>query len=177
MFVGSTSTCSHTWHSTADTAFWNDMEEMANEAHNAMPVHSMSCQCNECRNFVQVHTAESHPQPTESAHDTKPPSATRSASMNNASASLVAPAKKSTKMPAQAAEDVARKSKPSFTQIYAERINQKADYRRELIHSRDKWKAQEIEEHRQVRLENQVDEFKKSTFAEKTPTSTRVCCF
>ncbi|CAM6129118.1 unnamed protein product [Calypogeia fissa] len=43
--------------------------------------------------------------------------------------------------------------KASFAAIYAEKNAQKADFRLNLIQSRDKWKAEDLEERRQARLE------------------------
>ncbi|CAM6097869.1 unnamed protein product [Calypogeia fissa] len=41
-------------------------------------------------------------------------------------------------------------SKPSFANIYADKINLKFDYQKELIQSRDKWKAEDLAEWREA---------------------------
>ncbi|CAM6109715.1 unnamed protein product [Calypogeia fissa] len=140
---------------------WNELEVLAGQP---LPEHANSCQCATCRAFLGVHTGESRLVPTTTA--------TRVASPQNSSPlTPQAPQKKGDKaakngdkqglprptLPKPGLEkkkEALAPPKPSFANIYADKINLKSDYRKELIQSRDKWKTEDLAERREARAED-----------------------
>ncbi|CAM6089588.1 unnamed protein product [Calypogeia fissa] len=146
---------------------WNELEVLARQP---LPGHANSCQCATCRAFLGVHTGESRPVPTATATGLSSP-------QNTSPLTPQAPQKKGD-IPAKNGDKQAKNGdkqglprptlpkpglekkkealappKPSFANISADKINLKSDYRKELIQSRDKWKAEDLAERREARAE------------------------
>ncbi|CAM6128962.1 unnamed protein product [Calypogeia fissa] len=143
------------YNAQVDAQFWKDMREFEQAT---LIRHNNSCQCLECRGPHGVQTGESCPAPTESANnqpvlgDTPP---ARQAPPKKGGKAFAASGKE--KVPPKDKPVLKEKPdnvlKPSFAAIYAEKNAQKADFRLNLIQSRDKWKSEDLEERRQARLE------------------------
>ncbi|CAM6099537.1 unnamed protein product [Calypogeia fissa] len=123
-----------------DTQFWKDMREFEQVT---LIRHNNSCQCLECRGPHGVQTGESCPAPTESANNQPDLGATppaRPAPPKKGGKASAAPGKE--KVPPRDKPVLKEKPdnvlKPSFAAIYAEKNAQKADFRLNLIQSRDK---------------------------------------
>ncbi|CAM6117580.1 unnamed protein product [Calypogeia fissa] len=138
-----------------DAQFWKDMREFEQAT---LIRHSNSCQCLECRGPHGVQTGESCPAPTESANNQPglgdmPPA--RQAPPKKGGKASVASGKE--KVPPKDKPVLKEKPdnvlKPSFAAIYAKKNAQKANFQLNLIQSKDKWKAEDLEERTQARLE------------------------
>jgi hypothetical protein len=147
----------------AEAKFWDEMENVPGS-------HGYTCTCPECRIVVNLsnHDMESSQPYTQQTS----PRALRTISHN-----VQNPVQKSkqknlakdvpVKTPQQVAKDMAVSTKPSFTSIYAEKLSLKADYRTSLIVTRDKWKAQELEERRLARVEALMETKRQNRLARK----------
>jgi hypothetical protein len=132
----------------AESTFWDEMENVPGS-------HGSKCLCSECRIIVDLTN-------TDLDSSEIAPRALRPIPANT-----VGQQKKQTKSPQVVSKETNTSAKPSFTAIYAECLNLKADYRNSLISTRDKWKAQDLEERRVARVTALMESQKQARYVRK----------
>lgn len=134
----------------SNDAFWKDMENVAREGD---AQHTPGCVCRFCKERAGGQTGENAPQATDTGgnpttNSAHPPPRTGPPGPNVRSSRTSPAARKEANASAANAT-----SKNSFTAIYADRVNLKSDYRKEMISSKDKWKAQDLLDRREARAD------------------------